>query len=622
MNSRTEEDPFRDVDERLADWVDGRLSSRDRERFEAEMRVSPRLREEAEAYRRSVQAVQAALRASGPRVDLADRVLAKLRERPAPAVVVRSRAPWRPLPIMASLAAAAAIVISIVAIDAWSPGAPLSKDVAAQPELADALRGMVAAPQPDGSVSFTAPGGLLGQGQGEGALVLGPPPPANAPDRTVLLMRSTTDDGVPSPAAVPGLPIAGSGAAEAKAGEATKMVDPASSVAPSQSAQALAAVDPTAPVTDKGHVTPRPEDAKEEGAADKQPQPTDAQPKEAQTGGLREQDRAKSDVPSERDDTAVAKSIDAKKDVAPGRSGRGAPLGRPKAKSNENGDDSAARTAAPTGDGQSNVATDGVAMPEERLRLAKADAAEPQVPVLVVTSRAGKVSRWVETDLARSRGATTQDLRKLFADREESAGQWLAGLEAKAPLLQRLSFRAAVPVELAPMAANSERANRDQAAMALSVSLLPAEATAASGWLVEGGDDAVAQVLRQVGRFARAEGLELSTAELGESQVEAMVQQARESLLTAASTGFPAVAGGGAGPDGSVAGGTPSAGAATAAGRTVPEPKPAPTAAKPPPADAEVPPRRVVLLFRELPPLPPPAEAGAPPSTTSGDGKK
>lgn len=54
--------PGKGGDERLADWVDGTMSPKELERFEAELRVNKSLRERAEAYRTTVEAVQGALR--------------------------------------------------------------------------------------------------------------------------------------------------------------------------------------------------------------------------------------------------------------------------------------------------------------------------------------------------------------------------------------------------------------------------------------------------------------------------------------------------------------------------------------------------------------------------------
>ena len=48
-----EPDPFEgvpDVDERICDWVDGTMPARDRERFEAELRVNPQLRQQVDEY--------------------------------------------------------------------------------------------------------------------------------------------------------------------------------------------------------------------------------------------------------------------------------------------------------------------------------------------------------------------------------------------------------------------------------------------------------------------------------------------------------------------------------------------------------------------------------------------
>lgn len=52
----------RQPDERLAAWVDGELSPRERERMQAELRVNPQLRAELADYERTVALVRAALR--------------------------------------------------------------------------------------------------------------------------------------------------------------------------------------------------------------------------------------------------------------------------------------------------------------------------------------------------------------------------------------------------------------------------------------------------------------------------------------------------------------------------------------------------------------------------------
>lgn len=65
----------RPPDERFAEWVDGCMSQRDRERFEAELRVNAALRTDLAAYERTVAAVREALQAPTAPTNLADRVL-------------------------------------------------------------------------------------------------------------------------------------------------------------------------------------------------------------------------------------------------------------------------------------------------------------------------------------------------------------------------------------------------------------------------------------------------------------------------------------------------------------------------------------------------------------------
>jgi hypothetical protein len=91
-------------DERLADWVDGRLGEAELERLEAEFRVDPRFRDAAEKYRRSVESMRAALLGERVPAGLADRIAARIEEE---SEVRRIR--W--LPIAGSLLAAAALVM-------------------------------------------------------------------------------------------------------------------------------------------------------------------------------------------------------------------------------------------------------------------------------------------------------------------------------------------------------------------------------------------------------------------------------------------------------------------------------------------------------------------------------
>ncbi len=104
-----------DIDERLADWVDGTMSGRDRERFEAEMRVSPPLRKQVEEYEQTVSSIQAALRADTHDTDLVDRVLAGLaQEATGAARPTRSMMPY----IWATTCAAALLGVAVM-IDSW-----------------------------------------------------------------------------------------------------------------------------------------------------------------------------------------------------------------------------------------------------------------------------------------------------------------------------------------------------------------------------------------------------------------------------------------------------------------------------------------------------------------------
>ena len=99
----TRHDPAKD--ERLADWLDGRLGDVERERLEAEFRVKPELSEAAERYRRSVAAIGASLRDERVPAGLADRIA----QRVAAERVVR-RARWKP--VLGSVLAAAALVVA------------------------------------------------------------------------------------------------------------------------------------------------------------------------------------------------------------------------------------------------------------------------------------------------------------------------------------------------------------------------------------------------------------------------------------------------------------------------------------------------------------------------------
>lgn len=143
--------PPREVDERLADWVDGRLSERERERLIAEMRVNPQLRADLAQYERTVGVLRAALRAPSTPVRIADRVLdaiAAQQAKPSEGTAARlsGRGLWW------SLVCAAALLLGAVWLDSLQP-APSSRTVAATEAapLTDAAAG------PAGPTAATAP---------------------------------------------------------------------------------------------------------------------------------------------------------------------------------------------------------------------------------------------------------------------------------------------------------------------------------------------------------------------------------------------------------------------------------------------------------------------------------
>lgn len=112
------QDPFAsvpDVDERLADWVDGTMSPRDRERFEAEMRVSPHLRDQVADYEGTVASIREALNAETHETNLADRVMASLAQE-ASGTGKRARSGW---PVVWAVMSAAALLGIAVLIDSW-----------------------------------------------------------------------------------------------------------------------------------------------------------------------------------------------------------------------------------------------------------------------------------------------------------------------------------------------------------------------------------------------------------------------------------------------------------------------------------------------------------------------
>ncbi|MBK9129724.1 MAG: hypothetical protein IPM13_18360, partial [Phycisphaerales bacterium] len=103
------------LDERFADWVDGRLKPAERALLEAEMVRDPALAQAAEDYRRTVQMLRGALAPPVLEGSIADRVLAHLE----PAAPARPRLTIRP--VFASVIAAAALVLAFVIVRAIPP---------------------------------------------------------------------------------------------------------------------------------------------------------------------------------------------------------------------------------------------------------------------------------------------------------------------------------------------------------------------------------------------------------------------------------------------------------------------------------------------------------------------
>ncbi|MCB9879760.1 MAG: hypothetical protein H6835_19365 [Planctomycetes bacterium] len=148
-------------DERLADYVDGRLGERDRERFEAELRVSPQLREHLAEYQRTVAVLQQALRAPTHPTHLADRVMANLAAAATrPSVVQRK---LRPL-LFAAASAAALLALALVVDRLGAPASQHRSDFA-KVDGDDAPPPPVVSPRPPGADGSWQPlDELLGRG--------------------------------------------------------------------------------------------------------------------------------------------------------------------------------------------------------------------------------------------------------------------------------------------------------------------------------------------------------------------------------------------------------------------------------------------------------------------------
>lgn len=132
--------PPREPDDRLAAWVDGEMSERERDRFEAELRVNPELRAELAEYERTVAATRQALRAPTVPVDLAEAVMARIEAEPAgPVGVVGSNRSYR---LVVSVAAAAALLVLAVWLNSlpttWTVPPATETTVQNEPAAAEA----------------------------------------------------------------------------------------------------------------------------------------------------------------------------------------------------------------------------------------------------------------------------------------------------------------------------------------------------------------------------------------------------------------------------------------------------------------------------------------------------
>ncbi|MCA3007600.1 MAG: hypothetical protein INH34_04420 [Phycisphaerales bacterium] len=183
----------RQGDERFADWVDGRMSERERERFVAELRVNAQLREDLAAYERTVAAVRAALQAPTRPVAMADRVRAALTAAPAAPTPTATDTPTlRLLPrVLWSLGTAAAALLAALWLDAWS-GSDRAPVVERSPSVARGEELQASGGLPTGDAAAGAAPGAVAARRGE---------PAKG--------EAQGNTGLPAASARPGVPAPG-----------------------------------------------------------------------------------------------------------------------------------------------------------------------------------------------------------------------------------------------------------------------------------------------------------------------------------------------------------------------------------------------------------------------------
>ena len=119
--------PSRPLDERFADWVDGRLSAAELRALELELERDPELEAAAIRYRQTVESLRAAVRTGPAPQNFADAVLGALAPEP------KGHWPRRWLPFLASASAAAALVLLYFVLQQVPPRGEVQQSARAEP---------------------------------------------------------------------------------------------------------------------------------------------------------------------------------------------------------------------------------------------------------------------------------------------------------------------------------------------------------------------------------------------------------------------------------------------------------------------------------------------------------